>query len=359
MKDLLEQSFWGNTYFAYLVAFGSMLLTWAAVQVIKRTIGRRIHRIVVGTESEYDDMVFRAVQRFLLPLAYIAINYQIITQLNLHPNLVKVLRAAMYVVAVYFIVRAVNHMLEALLKGIMEKRQESAERIRQLKGVMLVLKAVIWLLGLVVLLDNLGYDVATIIAGMGIGGIAIALAAQTILGDLFSYFVIFFDKPFEIGDFILVEDKLGSIEHIGIKTTRIRSLSGEQIILSNNHLTNSAVHNFKRMARRRISFTIRVSYATPAELIKEIPVMIKEIIDGVENASFDRSHMASFGEYSIHFDTVYYIESPDYLKYMDAQQQILQRIFEAFQAKGIEFAIPTQHLFLAQRNGPLNGSDNK
>lgn len=357
MKDLLNQSFWGNTYLAYLVAFGGMLTALIIVRLVKRYIIKYVQKLVSGSSSRYDDMVFDGVEKFLIPFAYLFINYQIITQLTLHPTLANILRVAISAVTIYFLIRLVNHMLEALLKRIMEKRQESAERIRQLKGVTIVLKAIVWFLGLVLLLDNLGYDVATIIAGLGIGGIAIALAAQTILGDLFSYFVIFFDKPFEIGDFILVDGKLGGVEYIGIKTTRIRSLSGEQIVMSNNHLTNSAVHNFKRMQRRRISFITRVSYSTSARLLKEIPVLIKNTINNIENISFDRSHLSSFGEYSIEFETIYFIESPDYVQYMDAQQKILQSVFEKFEGLEIEFAIPTQHLFLAKRTKALNLAD--
>src|SRR3546814_878321 len=143
--------------------------------------------------------------------------------------------------------------------------------MRQNRGIMFILNVVIWIFGLVLLLSNLGYDVTAIVAGMGIGGIAIALAAQTILGDLFSYFVIFFDRPFEIGDFIVVDDKSGTVEYVGIKTTRLKSLGGEQLVFSNTDLTNSRLHNYKRMERRRIVFKLGVVYETPEKKLKLIP----------------------------------------------------------------------------------------
>lgn len=213
-------------------------------------------------------------------------------------------------------------------------------------GVIIVLKAIVWFMGAVLLLDNLGYNVATILAGMGIGGIAIALAAQNILGDLFSYFVIFFDKPFEIGDFVNAEGKSGTVEYIGIRTTRIRSISGEEVVLSNTKLTGNALHNYKRMQRRRIAFSTGVTYQTSADQLKKIPSIMEEAVRRQETLSFDRAHLASFGDFSINFETVYFVDSADYMVHMDAQQAVLQYIFEAFEKENIQFAYPTQTLFL-------------
>ncbi len=222
-----------------------------------------------------------------------------------------------------------------------------------------------WILALVFLVNNLGYNVTTIITGLGIGGIAVALAAQAVLGDFFSYFVIFFDRPFEIGDFIIVDDKIiGAIEYIGVKTTRIRAISGEQIVCSNKDLTDSRVHNYKKMMRRRVVFSIGVIYQTTAEQMKKIPGIIKSIIESTENATFDRSHFSAFGDFSMNFETVYFIESPDYNMYMDAQQSIYLEILQAFEKEKIEFAYPTQTLFAAntfinQKDEKANGAERK
>lgn len=350
MKELLNQHFWGNTYMAYIIAAAGILIAWIVVRMIKKYAIRKLQKLVSSTDNQYDDMIIEGVEKFVIPYAYLLINYNIITHLILHPNLANVLRVAITVITLYYFVRLVNHVLEALIKGFMERRKESPERIRQLRGVMLVLKGIVWFLGFVLLLDNLGYDVATIIAGMGIGGIAIALAAQTILGDLFSYFVIFFDKPFEIGDFVNAEGKIGTVEYIGIKTTRIRSLTGEQVIVSNTKLTNSALHNFKSLQRRRIAFTIGVTYQTSAAKLKEIPGIIEAAVKAQSVATFDRSHLSGFGDFSINFETVYFIETPDYLAYMNAQQAIYQNIFEVFESNKIDFAYPTQTLFLERAN---------
>jgi small-conductance mechanosensitive channel len=212
----------------------------------------------------------------------------------------------------------------------------------------LLLNIFIWGIGALFLFDNLGYDVTAIIAGLGIGGIAIALAAQNILGDLFNYFVIFFDRPFEIGDFIVVDDKKGNVEHIGIKTTRVKSLSGEQLVFSNSDLTNSRIHNYKRMDRRRIAFTLGVVYETAADQLKAIPGIIKTIIDDQAHATLDRVQFLAYGDYSLKFEVVYFAETADFNVYADIQQDINFKIFDAFKEKGIQFAYPSQTIFLAR-----------
>jgi small-conductance mechanosensitive channel len=195
-------------------------------------------------------------------------------------------------------------------------------------------------------MDNLGFEISAVIAGLGIGGIAVALAAQAVLGDLFSYFSILFDKPFELGDFVIVDGHMGTIEHIGIKTTRIRSLGGEQLIFSNTDLTGSRLRNYKRMEQRRIVFKLGVTYQTPIEKLKGIPSVIKNIITNIEETRFDRAHFSGFGDFSLDFEVVYHVLTGDYNRYMDTQQDINLQIAEEFERQGIEFAYPTQTLFL-------------
>jgi len=185
-----------------------------------------------------------------------------------------------------------------------------------------------------------------VVAGLGIGGVAVALAAQAVLGDLFGYFVIFFDKPFEIGDFIIVGDKMGAVEQIGIKTTRLRAIGGEQLVFSNKDLTDSRVHNFKKMERRRVVFKLGVIYQTPSEKLKAIPQIVKSIIEKQNDATFDRGHFATYGDFSLDFEFVYYVTGADYTKYMDIQQAINMAIFETFEREKIEFAYPSQTLFV-------------
>lgn len=206
----------------------------------------------------------------------------------------------------------------------------------------LLLFSILFLLAL----DNIGVNVTTLIAGLGVGGIAIALAVQNILGDLFASLSIVLDKPFVIGDFIIVGDMLGVVEKIGLKTTRVKSLSGEQIVFANNDLLQSRIRNFKKMQERRVAFTIGVTYQTKYEQLQEIPGIMKKVIESRENTRFDRAHFSSYGNFSLNFEMVYYIGSPDYNEYMDVQQAINLEIFKIFEDKGIVFAYPTQTLFL-------------
>jgi len=203
-------------------------------------------------------------------------------------------------------------------------------------------------------MDNLGFNISAIVAGLGIGGIAIALAAQAILGDLFSYFVIFFDRPFEVGDFITVQDKVGTVEYTGIKTTRVRALSGEQLVFSNTDLTNSRIHNFKKMQERRVVFKLGVIYQTPASQLEQIPKIVRGIIEKHNDVRFDRGHFATFGDFSLNFEFVYFIIGSDYVKYMDTQQSINLEVYREFENRKIEFAYPTQTLFVNKETVSAN-----
>jgi len=204
----------------------------------------------------------------------------------------------------------------------------------------------VWSIAGVFILDNLGYNISAVVAGLGISGIAVALAAQTILGDLFNYFVILFDRPFKRGDFVIIDDFLGVIVHIGIKTTRIQSLWGEELVFSNTDLTSSRIKNYKKMEKRRVLFKLGVTYQTTSEQIKKIPQIIRGIIEKVEDTIFDRAHFQSYGDFSLDIESVYYVIGNDYNKYMDIQQQINFAIKEAFEKEGIEFAYPTRTLFV-------------
>ncbi len=207
-------------------------------------------------------------------------------------------------------------------------------------------KAALWSLIIILLLDNLGVDITAFIAGLGIGGVAVALAVQNILGDLFASISIALDKPFVVGDFIIIDDLMGTVEHIGIKTTRVHSLSGEQLIFSNNDLLKSRIRNFKRMYERRVLFQIGVTYETPYEKVAAIPTMIKEIIESLDQTRFDRAHFFKYGDFALIFEVVYYVLVPDYNVYMDRQQSINLAIYRRFAEEGIEFAYPTQTVHL-------------
>jgi small-conductance mechanosensitive channel len=204
----------------------------------------------------------------------------------------------------------------------------------------------LWSLVVLLILDNLGVDITALVAGLGIGGIAIGLAVQNILGDLFASLSIVLDKPFVLGDFIIVDDLMGSVESIGIKTTRVRSISGEQLVFSNSDLLDSRIRNYGRLYKRRVVFTLGVTYGTAKDKLEKIPGIVREAIKAQEKAKFDRSHFASYGDFSLNFETVYFVMDSDYNLYMDIQQAINLEVYQRFADEGIEFAFPTQTLFL-------------
>ncbi len=214
-----------------------------------------------------------------------------------------------------------------------------------------VVRLVIWAVVALLTLDNLGIDVTALVAGLGIGGIAVALAVQNILGDLFASLSITLDRPFLVGDFLIVDDFLGSVEYIGIKSTRLRSLGGEQIIISNANLLGSRVRNYGRMMERRVVFSVSVTYETPAEKLEKIPELIRSAVTEHEDTRFDRSHFARYSPGMLDFETVYYVLSPDYNRYMDVQQAINLRIRRGFEEMGVDLAYPTQKVYLARGPG--------
>lgn len=204
-----------------------------------------------------------------------------------------------------------------------------------------VLRLVVWVVFTLMVLDNLGFNITTLVASLGISGIAVALAVQNILGDLFASLSIVLDKPFVVGDFIIVDDKQGSVEYIGLKTTRLRGLGGDQIIFSNGDILKARILNQTRMERRRAAFILRVRHGTSEEQLREIPQVLKEaVLTQEETATFERSHFAGLGEWSFDFETVYWIKSPDYTVFMDTQQAIYLRVVGALAARGIELAVP-------------------
>ena len=220
-------------------------------------------------------------------------------------------------------------------------------------GIMKVLgQSVLWLILILAGLANMGFEVSTLIAGLGVGGIAIALASQKILGDLFASMTLILDRPFVVGDFIICGDIRGNVEQIGLKTTHIRSLGGELLILSNSDILESRVQNFKKMKKRRALLSLRVTYQTSLEHLKNIPGIVKEIIESQEGVKFDRAHFKEYGPYSLNFEIVFFVEPPDYKPYLDTLQNVNLEIFERFGKEGIQFAYPTQTI-------QLDGASNK
>ncbi len=357
MQDFLSQTYFGNTVLNYFIALGIFIVGIIVIKIFKTIVLNRLKKWSESTETQIDDFLVRGIQRTVVPLLYLGAFYLAIEYLKIDPDTMGIINKIAVIIFTFFLLRAISSVIRFSLSAYVKRKGGEESREKELRGISTIIGLVIWTVGLVFLLDNLGFRVSAVITGLGIGGIAVALAAQTILGDLFAYFVIFFDRPFVIGDFIIVGDKLGSVEYIGLKTTRIRSLSGEQLVFSNKDLTDSRIHNYKKMERRRVLFQLGVIYQTTLEQVKEIPGIVRQIIEKQEDTAFDRGHFAKYGDFSLNFEFVYYVIGADYNKYMDIQQAINLEIYKAFEEKGIEFAYPTQTLFMSMLNG--NGSEQK
>lgn len=352
----------GNPVRAYLEALAILVVGAAAVSLLRLGVGRIFSRRRKRAAAQEEEpagggeapAAVTGVQRWFrnaaVPLLYLGVLYLALTSLSLGSRTEALLRGAVAVVVTVVIVRSVIMGLERLLRRYTE-RMAGEEGERRLKPLRSVMALVIWIVGFVFLLDNLGFDISAVVAGLGVSGIAIAIAAQGILGDLFNYFVILFDKPFEVGDFIIFDDKLGMVEKIGIKTTRIRALGGEELVIANSGLTGSRVHNYKRMENRRVVFSFGVTYDTKPEQLRRIPEIVRGIIEGMENTRFDRSHFKSYGDFSLIFENVYYVFTADYALYMDIQQEINLQLYEALEELGVEFAYPTSTVYIRHESG--------
>lgn len=345
MDNFIEYVFLGNTIRHWLIALAVFVGVYVLVRIFKYLLVRYLKNLAEKTDNTIDDFLIEIIHQSVVPMLYFGGVYLAMRYLEFSDRVYSITHIALLVVFTFYTLRIITSAIKFAVFHYLDRQEGSEVKKKQARGILIIVNVVVWSLGVVFLLDNLGRDVTAIIAGLGVGGIAIALAAQTILGDLFSYFVIFFDQPFEIGDFVAVDDKTGTIEYIGVKTTRIRTLTGDVLVISNTDLTNSRVHNYKRLQERRIKFSLGVIYQTTHEQLKQIPGIIKEVIDNVEGVRFDRSHFSGYGAFSLDFETVYYVEDPDYAIYMDKQQEIYLAIFKRFEENDLVFAYPTQTLF--------------
>lgn len=343
----LQITFFDNNLPAWSLAVLVFFVAYAGLQITKTFVIRNLKRLSAGARSGRHNLVILPIKKTSSLFLLIVATYIALSMLDF-PEHFKSLAQKVLVIA--FLCQAAvwldKLVTESIQYTIRKKTGRDASSIALITVMGFVARLSVWSLLVLLALDNLGFDITALIAGLGIGGVAVALAAQNILGDLFASVSIVLDKPFVVGDFIIVDDLMGSVEYIGVKTTRLRSLSGEQLVFSNNDLLRSRIRNYKRMYERRIVFKLGVVYQTPHEKLAAIPGMLREIVERRENIRFDRAHFASYGDFALIYEIVYYVKSPDYNFYMDIQQAINLEIHRCFQEQGIEFAYPTQTLFL-------------
>lgn len=353
INDFFQQTYFQNRVIDYIIAIAIFILLVISIQITKSILLKLLKTWVKKTTTKIDNKFVKAFEEKIKPflnLIYFGAFYISIKRLTMNLQIERFFNIFVIILLTFFGIRFLLSITIYGLETYWVKKEKDQAKKQALKGIITVIKIIVWGIFLIILLDNLGIKISALVAGLGIGGIAIALAAQSVLGDLFSYFIIFFDRPFEIGDFIIIGDFLGTVEDIGIKTTRLRSLGGEELIFSNQDLTNSRVRNYKRMNRRRIVFKFGVIYQTTLTQLKKIPQIVEEIITQIPETTFDRAHFASYADFSLNFEIVYYINNSDYKKYMDIQQEINFQLKESFEKQKIEFAYPTQTVFLSNEN---------
>ncbi|WP_227816200.1 mechanosensitive ion channel family protein [Nitrogeniibacter aestuarii] len=344
IQKLLEN----NSTEAFAIAAGIATVAFFVFISIRGFINTRLRKLADRTSLGWDDVlveVLGGTYGWMLFLFAVLIGAQYIEFSDkIETRLGQALMALVFLQIGFWLSSGVAYSLKK--KAARHEANNEGASATAIAVAGFTIRLVLWSIVVILVLDQFGFNVTTLIASLGVGGVAVALAVQNILGDLFASLSIALDKPFVIGDFIIVGDVTGTVEHVGLKTTRIRALSGEQIVVSNGDLLSSRIHNYKRLRERRIVFQFGVLYDTPADLLESIPGMVKSIIESTDNTRFDRAHFFSFGASSLDFEVVYYVTSDNYTTYMDAQQRINLAMVQQFGDKDIGFAFPTRTLHL-------------
>ncbi|BBO90616.1 mechanosensitive ion channel family protein [Desulfosarcina ovata] len=347
-----------NSLPEWLIGIGIAVLVFLAVVAAKRIIHKKLAAFAARTDTVWDDLLAELIDRVNVIFIFILAVYSGSLKIALPDATGIIFSHVVGLVTLLQVGVLISHAVSFWVARFRKRKIESnAGAVTTLTSVGFVLRMMIWIILLLIGLDNLGVNITTLIAGLGISGIAVALAIQNILGDLFASFSIVLDKPFVIGDFIIIEEYMGTVEHVGLKTTRIRSLSGEQLIFSNTDLLQSRIRNYKRMVERRVVFAIGVVYQTAYEQIRQIPEMIRQAVEANAQVRFDRAHFKEYGDYALNFEVVYWIRNPDYTVYMDIQQAINLDIFRQFGEAGIEFAYPTRTIYVQSTGAGADGGN--
>jgi small-conductance mechanosensitive channel len=347
LEPFSKYEVFGNNGADYITALVVFIISTVVFAVIQRVLISRLQSLAGKTSTDLDD-TFIAIVRGVRPAFYTFASVYLSLRILTLPDIVI---TGLTIILVIWIAIQVVFALQKLIDYSIKKREkieddESASAAYSYLGN--IAKALLWLFAALAVLANFGINITSVLAGLGIAGIAVGFALQNILGDLFSSFAIYFDKPFVIGDVITIGEHTGTVEHIGIKTTRIRALQGEEIVISNQELTSAKVQNFRKLEERRVTFTVGVLYETPSPKLKKIPEIIESIIKKTDMVREDRVNFKELGDYALVFEVVYYVLSSAYSDKMRIQESINYEIFDAFENEGIGFAYPTQTLYLTK-----------
>lgn len=334
----------GSYLFQYFEAIVVFILSLALIKLFKSIIIYRLESLAKKTKNEFDDTIIEIIKGIGFPFYLVVALYASSLFLDLPSTPKTALHFLLIIIVTFYGIRSIQKIAQFLLKkSLSEKAGKGITGF--FSG---FLKIILWSIALLLILANMGYNINALIAGLGVMGIAVAFALQKVLEDIFSAFTIYFDKPFEVGDFIIIGDDLGTVKDIGLKSTRIITLHGQELVISNHEITSTRINNYKKMKKRRITFSFGVTYETSTKKLDKIPKIMKKILDKIKLAELDRIHFKSFGDFSLVYEVVYYMLISDYNKYMDVQQEINLNLKKEFEKEKIEFAYPTQTLYLSK-----------
>lgn len=354
VEALLGKTYFHNTVGQWAMAAGIVVVVFFAALIIRRVIRTHYARMAATAQMEFMELPLKVASQTTVLFLLIAAFFAGLQSLNLPAKPDRLLLTIMTIAAFW----QVGVWVASAVATWLERKQRYAlERDRAAAGsfgiIAFVARALIWALVLLLTLDNLGIDITALVAGLGIGGIAVALAVQNVLGDLLASLSITLDRPFVVGDAVAVGDFNGTVEQIGIKSVRLRSVNGEQIVMSNADMLSSRLRNYGRMRERRSVFTINLALDSQPDKLKRVPPGLRAIIEAEQNVRFDRSHFARIGAGSLEFETVFIVTTADYGRYMDIQQSINLKIIELLEREGLELAVPVQRLWRESPGEPI------
>jgi small-conductance mechanosensitive channel len=339
----LAQVYLGNPVRAWLVALAVFAVVFGGLLLVRWLVTRRLSRLAAHTRTQIDDYVLALLGHtrytFLLVVALAAA----LKTLRLPPRIAGLVMPLARLAVIVQLGLWLNELVTLYIARIVRQRTATdVASVTTIHALGMVARLTLWVIVFLAVLRNFGVDITAMVTALGIGGIAVALAVQNILGDLLASLSIVLDKPFVVGDFIAVDTYLGTVEEIGLKTTRLKSLGGERIIMSNADLLKARIRNYRQQRERRVVFTFGLEYGAPPEVLRQVPELVRQVITSQEQTRFDRSHFLKFGDSSLDFETVYYVLVPEYNSYMDIQQRINLELYERVQALGASFAFPTR-----------------
>ena len=347
ISDLgIKKEIWGNTIEEYLITLGVFLGLSLLFFLIQKFVIWRLKKIAQKTQTDIDDALIEVV-RSIKPPFYYFLAFFIASRFVILGTLAsKILETILILWLVYQVVRSIQILFKFLIDKKIAKTEDEGTKAAY-RYISLIVKWLIWVMGLLLALSNLGVEITSLVAGLGVGGVAVAFALQSVLGDLFGSFVIFFDKPFTVGDFVKSGENYGTVQRVGIKTTRLKSLEGPELVVSNSDITSTRVKNYGKVDEWRAVITFGVAYETPAELLNEIPNIIKDIVEEGEKNIFERADFTKFGESTLNFETVFYVNTDEYKEYMAVNTQVNSEIKRRLEERGIVFAYPTRTVYMA------------